>query len=115
MSTIQYRSPFQQWAERAAVRTMDLRGSRWARDGQGDWFPAESWSVANHPEVVARGRRDAVLAALLLGYLDFTFHLESLCIEPASRYIAMHRIGAEYDSAVTRDAVRVQCDEAFHA
>ncbi|HVE81368.1 MAG TPA: diiron oxygenase [Myxococcales bacterium] len=111
---IDYRSPFDQWDEKAAVRTMPTGAGRWAADAEGDWLSAESWSVASHPEVVASGRRQPVLAALLLGYLDFTLQLETHHIAPVSRDLVLRRLGAAYGDAVVRDALRVQCDEAFH-
>nr|WP_281256621.1 diiron oxygenase [Melittangium boletus] len=114
-SVPQYRSPFNQWEERAAVRSMSMDFSELERDAQGEWFHAEASGIANHPEVIARGRRQDVLAALLLGYLDFTFHLEARCIEPVGRDISLHRLDAQYDAQMARDAIRVQCDEAFHA
>ncbi|HYV44933.1 MAG TPA: diiron oxygenase [Myxococcaceae bacterium] len=109
-----YRSPFDQWDEKAAVRTMPATDRRWAPDAEGSWFGAESWSAANHPEVLASGRRQQVLAALLLGYLDFTLQLETHHIAPVSRDLVLRRLGADYADAVVRDALRVQCDEAFH-
>lgn len=114
MST--YRSPFERWNEQAAVRVMPSASGRWPVDAVGDWFLEErSWNLASHPAVIASGRRPQVLAALLLGYLDFTIRLESECIVPACRDLVLRRVGADYDAAVVRDALRVQCDEAFHA
>src|SRR6185295_9436594 len=88
-----YRSPFDQWDEKAAVRTMPATDRRWAPDAEGSWFGAESWSAANHPEVLASGRRQQVLAALLLGYLDFTLQLETHHIAPVSRDLVLRRLG----------------------
>jgi len=56
-----------------------------------------------------------VLAATLLAYLDFTVTLESECIGPTCRDLALGKIGAVYDADLVRDALRVGCDEAFHA
>jgi hypothetical protein len=108
-----YRSPFTTWIDKAAVRSMPM--AHWMSTGAGQWFPADEWSVAAHPDVVASGRGELVVAGLLLGYLDFTIELESSCVGPASRSVALARVGARYDDEVARDALRLQCDEAFHA
>lgn len=113
MST--YRSPFDRWDEHSAVRAMETSGKHWAQGAEGDWMLAESWSVAHHPTVLARGRHQAVQAALLLSYLDFTIQLEAECVGPVGRDLALRRLGADYEAVVVRDALRVQCDEAFHA
>ncbi|MEA2664973.1 MAG: hypothetical protein QOI11_1917, partial [Candidatus Eremiobacteraeota bacterium] len=108
-----YRSPFATWIDKAAVRSMPM--AHWMSTGAGQWFPADEWSVAAHPEVIASGRGERVVAGLLLGYLDFTIELESSCVGPASRSVALARVGARHDDEIARDALRLQCDEAFHA
>jgi hypothetical protein len=86
----------------------------WPRVAAGDWFP-ERHGISDHPLVVESGRREAVLAALLLGYLDFTVRLELNCVVAVSRDLVMRRLDADYGAPLVRDALRVQCDEAFHA
>lgn len=113
MTTQPYRSPFATWIDKSAVRSMPL--AHWTATGSGQWFPADEWSVAAHPDVIASGRGELVVAGLLLGYLDFTIELESACVGPASRDVARGLVGARYDADVARDALRLQCDEAFHA
>ncbi len=108
-----YRSPFTTWIDKAAVRSMPM--AHWTAAGRGQWFPADQWSVAAHADVVGSGRGELVVAGLLLGYLDFTIELESTCVGPASRAIALARLDAGYDEEIARDALRLQCDEAFHA
>ncbi len=108
-----YRSPFTTWIDKAAVRSMPM--AHWIAAGSGQWFPADQWSVAAHADVAASGRGELVVAGLLLGYLDFTIELESSCVGPASRAVALGRLDAGYDHEVARDALRLQCDEAFHA
>jgi hypothetical protein len=108
-----YRSPFALWKEKAAVRSMPL--APWIVPGEGRWFPNDPWSVAAHPTVTASGRAHLVAAELLAAYLDFTIQLESMCVGPVSRDIALGLVGAEYPDELARDALRVQCDETFHA
>ncbi len=113
MSEHVYRSPFATWLEKSAVRSMPP--APWIVPGDGRWFPNDAWSVAAHPAVVASGRAQLVAAQLLAGYLDFTIQLESTCVGPVSRDVALWRIGARYGDDVARDALRLQCDETFHA
>ena len=85
-----------------------------AGEVSGDWF-SEQPGISNHPLVLEAGRRDVVLAALLTGYLDFTVRLELTSIVSVTRDLVMRRLGADYGAVIVRDALRVQCDEAFHA
>lgn len=109
-----YRSPFGQWDDQSSVRSVASRERSLPREVAGDWF-SEHPGISNHPLVLEAGRRDAVLAALLIGYLDFTVRLELTSIVAVTRDLVMRRLGADYGAAVVRDALRVQCDEAFHA
>jgi P-aminobenzoate N-oxygenase AurF len=108
-----YRSPFATWLEKSAVRAMPR--VPWIVPGEGRWFPNDAWSIAAHPAVLASGRAHLVAAELLAGYLDFTIQLESACIGPVSRDLALERLGARYCNELARDALRLQCDETFHA
>jgi hypothetical protein len=111
-----YKSPFARWSEQSSVRTMAVNNGQWRHDAAGNWFPVADWrAVINHPEVAGAGRQQQVLAAMLLGYLDFTIRLEASCIAPVCRDLAMRRLAADCGAEVVRDALRVQCDEAFHA
>ncbi len=112
--TSAYRSPFDKWDVHASVRSMALQGG-WPRESPGDWFTAGPGCVADHPDVAASGLRPAVLASLLLAYLDFTVRLASECFSPVCVDLALRRLDAVYEDAVALDAQRVQCDEAFHA
>ena len=112
--TIAYRSAFEQWDTQAAVRRFSFTFSL-AGEVAGTWFPLEDCPFASHPAVRAEGRGPCVQAAALLAYLDFTITLESECIGPTCRDLALGRIGAGYGGDVIRDALRIGCDEAFHA
>lgn len=109
-----YRSPFGQWDEYSSMRPGAGRRHQPSCEPSGDWF-CEHPGISDHPLVLEAGRRDAVLAALLVAYLDFTVHLELTSIITATRDLVMRRLGADYGAAFVRDALRVQCDEAFHA
>ncbi len=109
-----YRSAFDNWDERSSVRGRGEREPEPAGDVAQDWLP-EVPGISDHPLVRERGRRDAVLAALLVGYLDFTVRLELTTIVPVTSELVMRSLGAEYGAEIVRDALRVQCDEAYHA
>jgi hypothetical protein len=111
-----YKSPFARWSAQSSVRTLVVDRGQWRQDAAGNWFSVEDWdAVISHPEVAGVGRQQQVLAALLLGYLDFTVRLEACCIGPVCSDLAMRRLAADCGAEVVRDALRVQCDEAFHA
>lgn len=112
---IRYHSPFLRWDELSSVRARRLGDQKWSQEAHGDWFSTDGWSVADHASVAQSALRSKVLAATLLGYLDFTVRLEEDCIVPACRDLALGHLGIERESEIVRDALRVQCDEAFHA
>lgn len=89
-------------------------GYEWLRGAPGKWFPDDPWSVASHP-ALADALRPKVAAGLILAHLDFTIQLENLCISPVARDIAARALSAQYPDALVRDALRIQCDEAYHA
>lgn len=111
-----YKSPFTRWSEQSSVRAVAVNNGQWRHDAAGNWFSVEDWrAVIDHPEVAGAGRQQQVLAAMLLGYLDFTIRLEASCIAPVCGDLVMRRLAADCGAEIVRDALRVQCDEAFHA
>ncbi|MES2936338.1 MAG: diiron oxygenase [Pseudomonadota bacterium] len=109
-----YRSPFSDWHQAASVRAMPAAG--WLTGGEGAWMPEEAGSLLAHPEVRPHAR--PVAAGLLLASLGFTVSLESRLISPVALDIAAGALRASYGAcrdAVVADALRVQCDEAYHA
>jgi len=56
-----------------------------------------------------------VTVLLLFGYLDFTLRLEASYIGPICRDLALGRVQGQYGRDLVCDALRVECDEAFHA
>ncbi len=106
-----YRSPFSDWHAAAAVRAMPPGG--WMGGREGEWMPEEAGGVLSHPAL--RGCRERVAAGLLLDNLGFTVALENRLICPVTRDIAAGMLRARYQDEVVTDAMRIQCDESYHA
>jgi hypothetical protein len=109
-----YRSPFSTWETLATVKIKRAHPGAWLKGGAGNWLPDDPWSVAAHP-AVPPALRPGVSAALLLARLDFTVQLENACISRVARDIAARALPGEYPEQMVIDALRVQCDEAYHA
>jgi hypothetical protein len=109
-----YRSPFRTWEALATVKMKSAHPAAWLKGGAGKWLPDDPWSVAAHPAVPDKVRPQ-VSAALLLARLDFTVQLENACISRVARDIAGGALPGEYPEQMVIDALRVQCDEAYHA
>ncbi|AMP39872.1 diiron oxygenase [Ralstonia solanacearum] len=112
MIAADYCSPFHDWHEAAAVRSM--APGTWLVGPPGAWMADDEGSVLAHPALDGE-RRNRVAAGLLVAHLGFTVALENELISPVARDIAARRLGATYDDRVVADALRVQCDEAYHA
>lgn len=106
-----YRSPFTGWHGAASVRAMPP--GEWLEGGEGAWMHDDAGGLLEHPEV--RPHAPRVAAGLLLAGLRFTVALESRLISPVALDIAGGALRARYPEAVAADALRVQCDEAWHA
>lgn len=110
-----YQSPFTDWHRTASVRSM--ASGDWLAGPPGAWMPDEPGSVLSHPalrgQCLASQARAA--AGLLLASLDFTVKLENQLIARVAHDIAARGLQARYPDAVVADALRVQCDEAYHA
>lgn len=107
-----YQSPFTDWHRTAAVRSMAVDG--WLAGPPGAWMPDEPDSVLAHAAVQG-ARRACVAAGLLLASLDFTVQLENQLIARVANDIAAQALQAQLPGAAVLDAMRVQCDEAYHA
>ncbi|MFM0351114.1 diiron oxygenase [Paraburkholderia sp. RL17-347-BIC-D] len=107
-----YSSPFHDWHEAAAVRSM--APGAWLVGPAGTWMADDEGGVLSHPALDGP-RRNQVAAGLLVAHLSFTIALENGLISPVARDIAARNLGATYDDRVVADALRVQCDEAYHA
>ncbi|APD39562.1 diiron oxygenase [Burkholderia pseudomallei] len=107
-----YRSPFDDWHQAASVRSMPA--DAWLAGGAGAWIAPQAGGVlAGLPARDARRERAA--GGLLIAHLSFTVALENTLISPVARDIAARALHADYDDGVVADALRVQCDEAYHA
>ena len=103
---ITYRSPFDRWERAAAVRRFSIDALDWSNGGQ--WAPAGHLALIEHPAIEGL-LHGAGGAALILGHFHFTAKLESELIAPVcNRIVASNALLAE-------DALRVQCDESYHA
>jgi hypothetical protein len=109
-----YRSPFRTWEALATVKMKSAHAGAWLKGGAGQWLPDDPWSVAAHPALPDKVRPQ-VSAALLLARLDFTVQLENACISRVARDIAGRVLPGQYPEPMVIDALRVQCDEAYHA
>lgn len=106
-----YCSPFPTWHRTSAVRSMP--DEKWLAGHEGEWMSAEEAVVLSHPDVHPHARSAG--ASLLLSELRFTVTLESRLISPVALDIAEGALRADYPDVVVTDALRVQCDEAYHA
>jgi hypothetical protein len=110
-----YRSPFQAWDRRAAVRQAPRRVL--GEDGpERPLFSPELVPVARHPLV--QGLPEAAFNALvvqhLYRYLDFTAKLESLVVNRTMLGIAHGTVRVDVPDEMRFDALKVYCDEAYH-
>jgi hypothetical protein len=107
-----YCSPFHDWHRAAAVRTMPAE--LWLIDAPGAWMAEQPDGVLSHP-ALRDAPRERIAAGLLIAHLSFTVALENTLIAMVARDIAARALDARYDDRVVADALRVQCDEAYHA
>ncbi len=107
-----YCSPFQDWHRAAAVRTMPA--DLWLTDAPGAWMAEQQGGILSHP-ALRDAQRERIAAGLLIAHLSFTVALENTLIATVARDIAARALDARYDDRVVADALRVQCDEAYHA
>jgi hypothetical protein len=106
-----YVSPFAGWHQQASVRSMPAPS--WVSHDPGRGWPEEVQRLLAHPAAPACAKE--AIGALQLGALQMTVALECQLIAPVTLDIAARRLQAEYADAVIADALRVQCDEAYHA
>jgi hypothetical protein len=113
----EYRSPFRTWYERASVRSTPRRMLPDAGEPVGHLFPPELVPVVRHPLVQAlpEGCFDEVIVRQLYRYLDFTAKLEYLVVNRTVLGIAHGSVGVELPEEMRFDALKMYCDEAYHA
>ncbi len=112
---LDYRSPFRNWHERAAVRQSPRRTLREDETGR-HYFPPELVPITQHPLVreLSEAVQEEILVQHLYRYLDFTAKLESLVVNRTVLSIAQGSVGVELPDEMRFDAYKIYCDEAYH-
>jgi hypothetical protein len=112
--TVDYRSPFDRWDERASVRRTPRR---LVAADDGPYFPSELMAVASHPLVRGLSPEESATVQLrhLHRYLRFTVELETKYVNPVALALASHGYGLNLPPRMRLDAMRVYTDEAYHA
>lgn len=110
-----YRSPFRNWYERAAVRQAPRRTLREDESGR-HYFPPELVPITQHPLVkeLPAAVHEELLVQHLYRYLDFTARLESLVVNRTVLSIAQNTVGVQLPEEMRFDAYKIYCDEAYH-
>lgn len=113
-ANVAYRSAFKAWDHKASVRVFSSPKNYDWDDFSGYWVPLTEGSVLNHP-MIPDGIKPKLSAYLLIGNLDFTYSLEQCLIAPVSANLVVGELLSQLPQAVKVDALKIQCDEAFHA
>jgi len=108
-----YTSPFTNWDRHASVRSFVNTDDEWS-NYTGYWMPMTDDSILTHP-LIPEAIKQPLSACLLIGSLDFTYDLEQQLISPVSSRLTCGTLLPNLPEAVKVDALKVQCDEAFHA
>lgn len=108
-----YTSPFTTWDRHASVRSFINSDHEWS-NYTGYWMPMTDDSILIHP-LIPEAIKQPLSACLLIGSLDFTYDLEQQLISPISSRLTCGTLLPDLPEAVKVDALKVQCDEAFHA
>lgn len=110
-----YRTPMAQWSQRAFVRGREDAPLALGL-GRLPFSPA-LFPLAVHPLVkeLGDGASDYLLAQRLYAYLDWTVELETRVVAPVSYGLAEHQYGLPNDPSLIEDALKIACDEAYHA
>lgn len=116
MTAAAYHSKFENWDERASVRSKPMREISGPPSGQ-LYFPPELTPMVNHALVRSRGPATAteILARRLNIYLDFTTELEQTTVNPTCAAISRRRTGLTLPDGMLSDAFKIYTDEAWHA
>jgi hypothetical protein len=115
-AAVTYHSRFDNWDDRASVRTKPRRTMA-AGNPDLPFFPPESVPALAHPLVIAHGPDTArrILVHSLYQYLHFTTVLEQTAVLPVTTSIAMNGGGLELPVRMRADAFKITTDEAWHA
>mgnify|MGYP003587967043 CR=1 FL=1 len=109
-----YRSAFKAWDRKSAVRTYISSNDYDWTGYSGYWIPHTDDSILSHP-LISDAIKPKLSAYLLIGSLDFTYGLEQCLIAQVSANMAAGDLLSQLPQAVKIDALKVQCDEAYHA
>lgn len=111
-----YRSPFRSWYDRSVVRSAPRRLLR-PEHSVASFFPTELVPLAAHPLVCSlpESTYEQVLVQHLYRYLDFTAKLETLVVNRTALGIAHGSVRLELPDEMRLDALKIYCDEAYHA
>jgi len=108
-----YASPFLDWDRQASVRSFVNQDDDWSGHS-GHWMPIAADNILGHP-AITDDIKQSLSAYLLVGSLDFTYNLEQRLISSVSSQLTSGCLLPDLEEAVKIDALKVQCDEAFHA
>ena len=112
-----YVSNFEDWYERASVRTKPRR-ILLDEEAEGKvYFPVAQMPILSHAMVRERGPEVArvLMVQQLYRYLDFTSHLEHHLVNSAAQRIAFRRSDFDLPGEMLFDAHKLYTDEAYHA
>ena len=110
-----YRSRFQDWSTRSAVRSKSL--PEFAETDSGLFFTPELVPLIKHPLISARGDEviRPVLTHHLFGHLNFTDALENEIVAPVAYMIGRQQFEFAFPPAMLVDARKIAVDEMHHA
>lgn len=113
---MRYRSSFQEWYNRASVRSKPRRICGEVAP-TAHFFPIECTPVVGHPALANLGPAviEECLVQHLFSYLRFTDGLEHEVVNQTTRRIATGASGFEVPATARLDAYKIYCDEAYHS
>jgi hypothetical protein len=110
-----YRSRFQDWNTRSAVRSKPL--PEFVSGDAKLFFTPELVPLIAHPLIAAQGHEvvHEVLTRHLLGHLNFTDTLENEVVTPVAYMLGRRKLDFSLAPAVLVDARKIAVDEMHHA
>lgn len=114
---VSYRSVFDDWYSRAAIRSKPRRVLAKDLSSGLVCFPPELVPVSQHRLLADRGEGlvRELLTRHLLAYLSFTDHLEHGVVNRTVQRIAVGEAGFGLPQEMRLDAYKIYCDEAYHS
>jgi hypothetical protein len=110
-----YRSRFQDWNTRSAVRSKPL--PEFVSGNAKLFFTPEQVPLIDHPLIAAQGSEmiHRVLTRHLLGHLNFTDTLENEVVTPVAYMLGRRKLDFSLPPAMLVDARKIAVDEMHHA